>query len=54
MGYLKKMIVGDKRKEIIEGRKFTPIGLLKKLLGGYVVFSINPIVGALTLITRRA
>lgn len=50
--FLKKMVLGDKRQELIEGKKFTPIGLIKKLLGGYVAFSIAPVITILALAVR--
>jgi len=51
---LKNMLFGNKRKEIIEGREFSPMRLFKKLIGGLAIFSISPILGAITLITKKA
>lgn len=50
--FLKKMVFGDKRQELIEGKKFTPVSLIRKLLGGYVAFSIAPVITILALAVR--
>lgn len=51
---LKGVLTGDVREEIIEGKKFSAIGLLKKLLGGVALFSFSKILGAITLVTHFA
>lgn len=44
----------DVRTEIIEGRKFSAIGLLKKLLGTVAVFSYSKIAGVILLVVQFA
>lgn len=44
----------DIRTEIIEGRKFSAIGLLKKLLGTVAVFSYSKIAGVILLVVQFA
>lgn len=51
---LGKVAIGDVRTEIIEGKQFSAIGLLKKLLHGVALFSIGPIKGAVALVVRYA
>lgn len=51
---LKNVLTGDVREEIIEGKKFSAIGLLKKLLGGVALFSYSKITFAITLVTHFA
>lgn len=51
---LGKVAIGDVRTEIIEGKKFSAISLLKKLLGTVAIFSIGPIKGAVALVVRYA
>lgn len=46
----KKAFSQDKTEEIIEGKKFTPIGLLKKILTTSAIFSYSKIAGFLYLI----
>lgn len=43
--WMKKLVFGDKREQIIEGKTWTPISVLKKALGTVAIFSINPIIG---------
>ena len=50
----KRLAVGDVRTEIIEGKKFTAIGLLKKALGTAAVFAFGPIKGLVLLVIRYA
>lgn len=51
---MKKAIMGDARTEIIEGKKFSVIGLLKKLLGTVALFSFGKIKGVIFLVTKFA
>ena len=51
---LKNVLTGDVRTEIIEGKKFSAISLLKKLLGTVALFSWGPIKAAITLVVRYA
>lgn len=51
---IKNVLTGDVREEIIEGKKFSAIGLLKKLLGGVALFSFSKITFAVALVTRFA
>ena len=46
----KKAFSQDKTEEIIEGKKFTPIGLLKKILTTSAIFSYSKIAGFLYLL----
>lgn len=50
----KRLAIGDTRTEIIEGKKFSAIGLLKKALGTAAVFSFGPIKGLILLVVRYA
>jgi hypothetical protein len=45
---------GDVRDEIIEGKKYTVIGVLKKVLGTVGIFSIAPVKAAIFLVISRA
>lgn len=49
-----KVAVGDARTEVIEGKSYTALGLLKKLLGTVAIFSIGPIKSAIALVIRYA
>ena len=51
---LKRMVFGDKREQVIEGKTWTPMGILKKLLGTVALFSINPVLGAIASIVLHA
>lgn len=51
---LGKVATGDIRTEIIEGKKFSAISLLKKLLGTVAIFSVAPIKGAIALVVGYA
>ena len=51
---LKRMVFGDKKEQVIEGKTWTPIGILKKLLGTVALFSINPVLGAIASIVLHA
>ena len=53
-GWAKKIAFGDKREEIIEGKKWTVMGVAKKMLGTVALFSINPVVGVLGTVTKYA
>ena len=49
---MKNMVMGNKRKEIIEGKEYTPWTLVKKLLGGYMIFNVSKTIFFLGLLTR--
>lgn len=49
-----KVAVGDTRTQIIEGKSWTVLGLLKKLLGTVAIFSFGPIKGLIALLIRYA
>lgn len=49
----KTVFTGDARTELIEGKEFTALGLLKKLLGTAAIFSFGKIRGFLFLLVRR-
>lgn len=49
----KKAFSGDKTEEIIEGKKFTPIGLLKKILVTGAIFSYSKVAGFVYLLTKH-
>lgn len=51
---LKNVVVGDSRKAIIEGKEFSPIGILKKALATVAIFSYSKIALIALLITRFA
>lgn len=51
---IKNVLTGNVREEIIEGKKFSAIGLLKKLLGGVALFSYSKITFAIALVSRYA
>ena len=51
---LKNVTTGDVRTEIIEGKKFSAIGLLKKLLGTVALFSFGKIKAVIFLVVRYA
>lgn len=54
LSWMKKMILGDKRKEVIEGKTYTPISLLKRLLVTLAVFNYNKVAAACMLIVKFA
>ena len=50
---MKNLALGDARTEVIEGKKVTVISLLKKILGGYAVYSMfGPIKASIALVVR--
>lgn len=51
---LKSVAVGDVRTEIIEGKKFSVIGLLKRVLATVGLFSIDPVKAVIALLIRYA
>jgi len=51
---MKNVITGDTTSEIIEGKKFSAIGLLKKLLTTVAIFSYSKIAGVIALVVRYA
>jgi len=51
---LKNVVTGDVRSEVIEGKKFSAIGLLKKLLGTVAIFSFGKIRAVIFLVVRYA
>ena len=50
----KTIFTGDVRTELIEGKEFSALGLLKKVLGTAAVFSFGKVKGFLFLVVRRA
>ncbi len=50
----KNLFIGDTRTEIIEGKKFTVISLLKQILGTVGLFAFGPIKGIIALVVRYA
>ena len=54
MNGIKGVLTGDVRTEVIEGKKFSAIGLLKQLLGTVAIFSTNKIAGVIALVTKYA
>lgn len=50
----KKLAIGDTRTEIIEGKKFSAIGLLKKALSTAAIFAFGPIKGLILLVIKYA
>lgn len=51
---LKNVATGDVREEIIEGKKFSAIGLLKRVLGTVGLFSIGPVKACIALVIKYA
>ena len=51
---MKTKFKGDTRTEIIQGKEFSPIGLLKRALGTAAIFSYNKIAGILYVVVRHA
>jgi hypothetical protein len=51
---MKNVLIGDIKTEIIEGKKFSAISLLKKLLGTAAIFAFGPIKGVVALVVRYA
>ena len=49
-----RLAIGDVRTEIIEGKKFSAIGLLKKALSTAAIFSFGPLKGLIALVVRYA
>lgn len=47
---IKNVLTGDVRTEIIEGKKFSAIGLLKQVLGTVGLFSIGPVKALIALV----
>ena len=50
----KTLLIGDVKKEVIEGKSYTAIGLLKKALGTAAIFAFGPIKGIIALVIRYA
>jgi hypothetical protein len=50
----KNLLIGDVKTEIIEGKKFSAIGLLKKALGTAALFAWGPIQAIIALVVRYA
>lgn len=48
----KKLLIGDTRKVIIEGKEFSALGLLKKLLAGVAIFSYSKMAFIIAIIVR--
>lgn len=51
---LKNVLTGNVREQIIEGKKFSAIGLLKKVLGTVALFSWSKVVFVIALVSRFA
>lgn len=51
---IKGVLTGNVREEIIEGKKFSAIGLLKKLLAGVALFSYGKVKFVILLVVRFA
>ena len=51
---IKGVLTGDVRSQIIEGKKFSAISLLKKLLGTVAIFSYSKIAGVILLVVKYA
>jgi len=49
---MKGVLIGDVKTEIIEGKKFSAIGMLKQLLGTVGLFAFGPIKAAIALVLR--
>ena len=49
----KRAFSQDKTEEIIEGKKFTPIGLLKRILVTGAIFSYSKVAGFVYLLVRH-
>lgn len=53
-GGIKQCLTGDVRTQIIEGKEFSPIGLLKKIMGTVAIFSYSKVAGILTVVVGHA
>jgi hypothetical protein len=53
IGVLKKAVVGDQQQIIIEGKKFSAIGFLKKALATIAIFNYNKIAAILFIIVSQ-
>ena len=51
---IKKVLTGDVRTELIEGRKFSALGLLKKYLTTVAIFSYSKMAGVIAVVTSFA
>jgi len=51
---IKNVLTGDVRAEVIEGKKFSAIGLLKRLLGTVALFSFSKIGAVVTIVVGYA
>lgn len=51
---MKNVATGNVREEIIEGKKFTAIGLLKQLLSTVALFSFGKVKGVIALVVKYA
>lgn len=49
-----KMVIGDTRKEVIEGKKYTVLGVLKRAMGTVALFSTGKIKAIIALVVRHA
>lgn len=49
-----KMVIGDTRKEVIEGKHYTVLGVLKRALGTVALFSTGKIRAIIALVVRHA
>lgn len=49
-----KMVIGDTRKEVIEGKHYTVLGVLKRALGTVALFSTGKIRAIIALVIRHA
>lgn len=51
---IKGVVTGDVRTEVIEGKKFSAIGLLKQLLRTVAIFSYSKIAGVIAIVVKYA
>lgn len=49
-----KMVIGDTRKEVIEGKHYTVLGVLKRAMGTVALFSTGKIKAIIALVVRHA
>lgn len=51
---IKNVVTGDVRTEIIEGKKFSAIGLLKQILGTVGLFAFGPVKALIAIVIKYA
>lgn len=50
----KKLLVGDVKSEVIEGKRFNAMGLLRSALTTSAIFALNPVAGLISIVVQYA